>query len=340
MPQIAYIFGAILLATIVAYQWQPWNISQSDVDPLTVSQVEISDNVAEADARETAFSNIGLRTNTAISSIPLSNVLGGGPPKDGIPAILNPGFDSVDEVSDWLDDEGLGIIYEGETVTRFYPYAILYWHEIVNDEVDSKNLAVTFCPLCGSAIIFDRGDDVFGVSGKLWESNLLMYDKNTETLWSQIIGEAVVGDRTGETLPILDANVITFAEVKERFPDAEVLNQNTGHRRSYGASPYGNYEENNSLYFPVSNSDDAFHKKELFHIVNAGEKSVGFMRADLFEAGEAEVEVDGQTVRAEVIGDSEIVVTNLATNEELPGYVAMWFSWVTHGNKQRVVWSN
>ena len=335
MSQVSYIFGAILLATILAYQLNPWSLDDATIDSPTQT-TEGSDSVK----RETGFSNIGLDTNTAISSIPLKNVLGGGPPKDGIPAILNPTFESIDEANEWLDNEGLGIIYEGENTTRFYPYAILYWHEIVDDTVDDKNLAVTFCPLCGSAIIFDRGDDVFGVSGKLWESNLLMYDKKTETLWSQIIGEAVVGDRTGETLPILDANVISFAEVKERHPKAEVLSSNTGYRRSYGASPYGNYEENNSLYFPVSNSDDAFHKKELFHIVNVGEKSVGFMRTDLMEVGEAEVDVDGQVIRAEVIGDSEITVTNLANDEELPGYVAMWFSWVTHSNRERVVWSN
>ncbi len=332
MPQSAYVFGALLLGAIAIYQFQPWSIQDASIDS-PIAAVE------ETEKRETAFSNIGLETNTAISSIPLSNVLGGGPAKDGIPAILNPTFTSVDEATEWLDDEGLGIIYEYGGVTRYYPYAILYWHEIANDIVADKNIAVTFCPLCGSSIIFDRGDDVFGVSGKLWESNLMMYDHKTESLWSQILGEAKVGDRTGEKLKILGTNIISFADVQKNHSNAEVLSRNTGNARSYGNSPYGNYEENNKLYFPVSNEDEAFHKKELFYLVNVGNKSVGFMRSDLIEAGNAEVDLDGQIIRAEVGESSEITVTNLTTGKELPGYIAMWFSWVTHINLERVVWS-
>lgn len=336
---MTYIFGAVLLGAIALYQLQPWSIK----DATYQGTQGVTQEEAVQEGRETAFSNIGLQTNTAISSIPLSEVLGGGPAKDGIPAILDPKFTSVDEATAWLDDEGLGIIYEYEGVTRYYPYAILYWHEIANDSIGDHYFAVTFCPLCGSSIIFDRESsgeiDTFGVSGKLWESNLMMYDHKTETLWSQILGEAMVGDRTGEELTILGTNIISFADVRVNHPDAEVLSKETGHTRSYGSSPYGNYEENNSLYFPVSNEDEAFHKKELFYIVNMGEKSVGFMRADLLEAGGAEVDVDGQTVRAEVGESSEIKVTNLATQKELPGYIAMWFSWVTHVDLERVIWS-
>ena len=328
----ALIFGTLLIGIILIYQANPWSIDDQR-EYAGINKIE-----GEATKKETAFANIGLQTNTSISSIPLGDVLAGGPAKDGIPAILDPKFISIAEASEWLEDEGLGIIYSSGGITRFYPYAILYWHEIVNDQIAGQNIAVTFCPLCGSAIIFDRGEDVFGVSGKLWESNLLMYDKKTETLWSQIIGEAVVGDRTGETLDILDANVISFSELKEGYPGAQVLSKDTGYRRSYGDSPYGNYETNNSLYFPVSSSDDAFHKKELFHIVNVGEKSVGFMRTDLIEAGEAEIEANGQTIRAEVSGESTITITNTSTGEELPGYIAMWFSWVTHVDLDRVVW--
>jgi len=326
MNQIVYIFGGIIITTIALYQFQPWSIEEPQ------------------DAnKETAFSNIGLQTNTAISSIPLTNVLGGGPPKDGIPAITDPKFTSIDEATDWLDDEGLGIIYEHGGVTRYYPYTVLYWHEIANDNIGDHYFAVTFCPLCGSSIIFNRENngqiDTFGVSGKLWESNLMMYDHKTESLWSQILGEAKVGDRTGEKLEILGTNIITFAEIRTKYPDAEILSKETGYTRSYGNSPYGSYETNNDLYFPVSNEDEAFHKKELFYIVNIGAKSIGFMRADLLEAGSAEVEVDGETIRAEV-NDSEIKVTNLATQKELPGYIAMWFSWVTHVDLERVVWPN
>lgn len=330
MNQVTYIFGGLLIASIALYQLQPWSIKDANVNtPETVT---------------TAFFNIGLETNTAISSIDLSEVLGGGPPKDGIPAITNPKFTSVDEATAWLDDEGLGIIYEYKGITRYYPYAILYWHEIANDNIGSHYFTVTFCPLCGSSIIFDRTNngqvDTFGVSGKLWESNLMMYDHQTETLWSQILGEAMVSDRTGEKLKILGTNIISFADVRLSHPNAEVLSKETGHNRSYGTSPYGNYEENNDLFFPVSNSDNAFHKKELFYIVNMGEKSIGFMRSDLLEAGSAEVEADGQTILAEVDESGAIKAMNQSTQKELPGYIAMWFSWVTHVDLERIIWSN
>jgi len=324
-------FGAVLIAAIAAFA-QPWNINKTVNPDIT--------GIEETVRVETAFSNIGLQTNTAISSVPLSEILGGGPPKDGIPAILDPKFTGVEEAGKWLDDEAVGILYKNGEVTRFYPYAVLYWHEIVNDNVAGLPITVTFCPLCGSAIIFDAKDDVFGVSGKLWESNLLMYDKKTETLWSQIRGEGIVGDRTGETLEILDANVISFAELKERYTDADVLSKDTGYRRNYGQSPYGNYESNNELFFPVSKSDEAFSKKELFHLVYVDDKSVGFNRSDLFKAGEAEVEVNGRIIRAEIEGESTIKVTDTVTGEQFPGFITMWFSWVTNIDKERVIWSD
>lgn len=331
MNNIPLVFGGVLLAAILAFT-QPWNINNGDQNPSTGSNTESSEV-------EMAFSNIGLKTNTEISSIPLSDVLGGGPPKDGIPAVFDPQFITVNEASEWIDDNGLGMLLEIDGVTRFYPYAVLYWHEIVNDTIGGKNVAVTFCPLCGSALTFDRKDDIFGVSGKLWESNLLMYDRKTETLWSQIRAEAMVGDRTGETLEILDSNVISFKELKEAHPDAEVLSKQTGHRRAYGQSPYGDYETNDDLYFPVSESDEAYHKKDLFHIVYVDDKSVGFLREDLFETGNAEVEVNGRMIKAEAKEDGSIVVTDEGSGENLPGFITMWFSWVTHIDQERVVWS-
>ncbi len=346
IPLLAFLiaFGIYFLFTVYKQAPGDQNVS-GGVIILDEGDVGIERNSdvlqAQRDAEpEMAFSNINLKTNTAISSIPLANVLGGGPAKDGIPAITEPGFVSVQAAEEWLDDEGLGIIYVDGEMVRYYPYAILYRHEIVNDQVNGKNIAVTFCPLCGSALIFDRGEDVFGVSGKLWESNLLMYDEQTESLWSQIRGEAVVGDRTGEVLEVLDANIITFAEVKKAYPEAEILSNDTGYDRDYGVTPYGDYETNDALYFDVSDENEAFSKKELFYVVHVDEDFMaGFMRADLLVAGEAEVEHGGQVIRAQVDEDGIITVTNVSTNEQLPGLITMWFSWVTHFEKERVVWS-
>lgn len=331
------LWGMILLILLTfGLYWVSQNRKQTPLTPSKNGNEPISE-----EKREEAFSKLNLKTNTAISSISLEDVLNGGPRKDGIPSINQPKFVDLKEASNWLDDQNLGLIYADGNTTRFYPYAILYFHEIVNDEVNGKNLAVTFCPLCGSALIFDRGQDVFGVSGKLWESNLLMYDHKTETLWSQILGEAVVGDRTGETLELLDSNVISFSDLKATHLDAEVLSNQTGYRRDYGDSPYGNYENNNSLYFPVSKEDVAFPKKELFHVVNVDEETaIGFHRANLLDVGQAQVEVKSQNFEAKVGEDGSITVKNIETEEELPGFVTMWFSLVTHINKEQIIWAS
>lgn len=147
-------------------------------------------------AFEQGFLGRGLKTNTSQRSIELSKVLSGGPGKDGIPAIREPVFVSVSEKPEsvLLDTDGIVL---GKGQAKFYPYNIMIWHEIVNDTVDGVPVAVTFCPLCGSAAVFDRRVDgeslSFGVSGLLYQSNLLMHDSKTESLWSQVLGEAVVG---------------------------------------------------------------------------------------------------------------------------------------------------
>lgn len=290
-----------------------------------------------------------LETDTSIHSVDLDDVLSGSQPKDGIPALYDPEFETQDQAREWLDDEGLGILYQDETEARFYPYAILYFHEIVNDEVNNTPIAVTFCPLCGSALVFERTIDEkverFGVSGKLWESNLLMYDLETESLWSQILGEAVVGEKTGALLTVLPADTLTFAEVKEYFPEAQILSRETGYDRSYGASPYGDYETNDSLYFPVkglgSSEAKAFPKKKLFVVSTAlPGKTLGFHRSDLLEEKEAEIKVDGETIEAKVLEDGTVQLRDVETDEFLPHFTTMWFSLFAHlGEEEAVVWS-
>lgn len=290
-------------------------------------------------AKETAFANKDLSTNTYRTSIDLGQVIDAGQPKDGIPAIIEPKFGTIVDTEEWLDDDAMGILYTDDQVTRYYPYAILYWHEIVNDTLNDKNIVITFCPLCGTAIIYERGDDNFGVSGKLWESNLLMYDQKTESLWSQILGEAVVGDRLGEKLKMLNSTIISFADLKTNYPDAQILNRDTGHYREYGQSPYGDYEASDALYFPVSITDDAFSKKELFHIVNVDGKSIGFLRSALLETGEAVLTVNDQNVTAKFKEDGTVLVMNQGTQEIIPSYTAMWFAWVSQTNPERIIWS-
>lgn len=178
-------------------------------------------------------------------SIPLEEILSGGPPKDGIPPIDEPKFVSVSDANDWLQDNEPGVAFSRGNTHRFYPYQILVWHEIVNDTVEGERVLVTYCPLCLTGFVFDpvvKGERVeFGTSGKLWQSNLVMYDRKTESLWPQVLGEAVVGEMTGTKLPTLPSDQILYGNWKKKFPNGEVLSRETGAIRFYGSNPYGDY---------------------------------------------------------------------------------------------------
>ncbi|HCP81182.1 MAG TPA: hypothetical protein DIT67_06180 [Octadecabacter sp.] len=172
-------------------------------------------------------------------------ILSGGPPRDGIPALDDPTFI---EVSDESRIEGrepvITLELQGET-PRAYPIRYLMWHEIVNDEVDGRPIAVTFCPLCNSGITFDRrvGGQVltFGVSGKLRNSDMIMFDRETESWWQQAIGEGIVGEMTGVELQTLPSWMESWAEFSTRNPDGLVMDQ-PNQRRDYGANPYVQYD--------------------------------------------------------------------------------------------------
>jgi hypothetical protein len=180
------------------------------------------------------------------ASVPLEEIRSGGPPPDGIPPIDEPVFESIDEAGAWLEDrDPLMLVRQGDDV-HAYPLAILTFHEIVNDVVGGEPLVVTYCPLCNSALVFERTVDgevlSFGTSGRLYNSNLVMYDRSTRSLWSQFTGEAIVGDRLGTTLERLPTQVIAFADLAETHPDAQVLSRDTGHERPYGDNPYVGYD--------------------------------------------------------------------------------------------------
>jgi hypothetical protein len=195
----------------------------------------------------------GWETDFSKTSIDLDELRSGGPPKDGIPSIDNPSFVSSDAADDWLKDNEPVILLEHNGIARAYPLQILIWHEIVNDEIDDTPILVTFCPLCYSAIVFDRRLNSkileFGVSGFLRHSDMIMFDRGTESLWQQFTGEAVVGDYIGEQLTILPSQIVSYKQFKELYPDASVLSKETGHQRSYGENPYAGYDDINNTPF-------------------------------------------------------------------------------------------
>ena len=176
-----------------------------------------------------------------------SEIISGGPPPDGIPPIDEPKFQSTGEV-DWLDDNEPVIVVQIDDDARAYPLQIMTWHEIVNDEVGGIPVSVTFCPLCNTAYAFVRPEvdgevTTFGTSGKLYNSNLVMYDRATESYWPQAWGKAVMGRLTGTELERVPAQIVSWSDFGEAFPQGLVLSRDTGHDRDYGANPYPGYDD-------------------------------------------------------------------------------------------------
>lgn len=173
----------------------------------------------------------------------LAEIISGGVPRDGIPPIDDPSFESIEAASAWLQPQSPVIAFELDGIARAYPLAILTRHEIVNDLFGETPIAVTFCPLCNSAVVFERQIDGqtlrLGVSGLLRNSDLVMWDDRTESWWQQFTGEGLVGAYTGDQLPILPAQVVGFGAFVEQYPDGEVLARNG---RTYGNNPYVGYD--------------------------------------------------------------------------------------------------
>jgi hypothetical protein len=190
---------------------------------------------------------VTLRTDTSKALVPLDEIVSGGPPPDGIPAIDHPAFVKPSDAAGWLVPREPVLALEVKGDARAYPLQILMWHEIVNDVVGGVPVTVTFCPLCNSGIVFDRVVDGvaldFGTSGKLYKSDLVMYDRQTHSLWSQLEGRAIVGTRAGARLKLVPANTLSFEEWRALHPQGKVLSRETGHRRDYGRNPYAGYDE-------------------------------------------------------------------------------------------------
>jgi len=199
-------------------------------------------------------------TNFEKKSIELDELISGGPPKDGIPAILNPKFTTVDEASNWLNEKEPVISVSISGISKAYPLQILLFHELVNDRIGRTPLLISFCPLCYSGLVFDRiinGMTInFGVSGLLRNSDLVMYDQLTESFWQQFTGKAIVGDMTGAQLEVIPSQIISFNDFKNNYPDGIVLSKNTGFKRPYGMNPYVDYDNDDSVPFLFSGTKD------------------------------------------------------------------------------------
>ena len=200
-----------------------------------------------------AGAELQFKTDFSKHTVPYSEVFSGGVPKDGIPALDAPRFVSVSEAEAWLEIVEPVILVRVGYDVRAYPIQTLIWHEIVNDTVGGEPLLVTFCPLCNTAIAFKRtvGGQVldFGTTGRLRFSNLIMYDRQTETWWQQATGEALAGELTGTQLEFLPATIISWGDFKTSYPQGKVLSRTTGYARPYGRNPYLGYDDVNNPPF-------------------------------------------------------------------------------------------
>jgi hypothetical protein len=200
-------------------------------------------------------------------TVPFDQIVSGGPPPDGIPSIDSPKFITANDADKFLGDSDkvVGININGDV--RAYPLQILVWHEIVNDKVGGTPVAVTYCPLCFTNQVFNRTVNnailQFGTSGKLYNNNLVMYDRTSKSLWSQALGEGIVGNYAGIKLQKLPFDVAYWKDWKQLYPQSKVLSKDTGSPRPYGADPYADYYNSPDILFPISNTDNRLGLKEI-----------------------------------------------------------------------------
>jgi len=276
-------------------------------------------------------------------SIPLNEIVGNGPQKDGIPSIDDPKYISTIEAGDWLNDEEVGLAFSHKGVERFYPFQILVFHEIINDTIAGDRVLITYCPLCLSGIVFDplvNGERVeFGTSGKLWQSNLVMYDRKTDSYWSQILGEAIVGEQTGVKLAVLPFDQMRFGNWKSLNPNGEVLSRDTGAFKFYGRDPYGDYYTTPGVYFPVQKSDDRLDPKTFVLGVVSGDEVKAYLPEAIKQKGEITDVVGDKTLMIQYNEDIDAVrmyeKKSDGTMERFNPIPNFWFSWVAaHPNTE------
>jgi len=263
--------------------------------------------------------------------VPVEEIRHGGPPRDGIPALDQPRFIAASN-ADFLSstDRVLGIDRNG--VRKAYAVKILNYHEIVNDRFGQDAVVVSYCPLCGTGMAFlasaDGSAHSFGVSGLLYNSDVLLYDRETDSLWSQLMKQAIAGPLRGQRLQQIVMSHTSWDSWRNRHPDTLVLSADTGSRRNYDRSPYAGYENSKQLYFPVSKMDSRYHPKELVIglSVNSMHKAYPFTELSR-TGGDIEDSVAGQAVRVHYDSRNRTGQVFAADGSELPSTISYWFAW-------------
>ena len=269
------------------------------------------------------------------STIPVNLIMYGGPDKDGIPALDKPKFVKSREV-DFLkpEDRILGIEIEG--VARAYPISILNWHEIVNDQIRNQAFAVTYCPLCGTGVAFSATVDAqeldFGVSGLLYNSDVLLYDRQTESLWSQIKSEAISGDMVGHKLRKLPLMHTTWSDWQAQHPDSEVLSTDTGYSRDYSRDPYAGYADSRTTYFQVTHkAPPNYHPKERVLGVEVNGKFKAYPFSELEQSKQSVItdHFAGKTLNIHWNAKHRSARITDVSGTIIPAIEGFWFAWFT-----------
>ncbi|MFN0091832.1 MAG: DUF3179 domain-containing protein [Acidimicrobiales bacterium] len=233
--------------------------------------------------------------------VPREQIVSGGPPPDGIPSIDAPRFLRVGEVDFLADDEPVIVLVHGGE-TRVYPVQILIWHELVNDTVAGAPLTVAYCPLCNSAVAYDRRVEgrvlEFGTSGSLYQSALVMYDRQTHTLWTHFDGRAVVGPLAGAQLGLVPVSTVGWGTIRQRTPDALVLSRATGRTKPYGTNPYVGYEQGGAPIEGFFTGDLDLRRLAMSRVVGVrgGGDAVGVGAEAAAARGVVDVELAGRRV--------------------------------------------
>lgn len=300
--------------------------------------------------------------------VPMEKIVSGGPPRDGIPSIDDPKFVRAGNAS-FMQEGDIIIGLRHNEVTKAYPLKILVWHEIVNDEIAGLPVAVTYCPLCFTSMVFDRtiDDNVveFGTSGKLYNSNLVMYDRTSETLWSQAMAKGIVGEYSGYDLERVPFDLAYWKDWKQLYPNTLVLSTDTGSTRPYGVDPYGDYYTSSQIFFPIEHRDDRLGPKQLVigleqdgnykayalddlerqEVVNdsIGEREIVLVTEHPFMVRTFDRAVDGQVLEFKIVNEElQDIQTSSEWNlegkaisgpmtgeqlERIPVDPSFWFSW-------------
>lgn len=271
-------------------------------DDTTRRAVDLEIPQIPGDAREDTVSALDDREHPSFPPplVDPDEIRSGGPPPDGIPPIDVPRFEVASDV-EWLDDVEPVVVVEVGEETRAYPIQILTWHEIVNDTFGDVPVTVSYCPLCNSAVAYIREADGrtfdFGTSGKLLNSSLVMYDRQTESLWSHYTAEAVIGALAGTKLETLPISTVAWSTFRDTNPDARVLSNLTGHARSYGQNPYPGYDNVNQQPFLFSGEVDGRLAAQTRVVALRGkDESLAIPLDDLASAGVISTTLDNEPI--------------------------------------------